>query len=169
MRLTRTFFIALALLTLVPTVAFAAPTTETALSENVLLAQIDKAQHSVVDAVPTPIKDAVEKMYRSIDAWRIKQGEKFATVRSTSEHSIAKNEKASTTGTDTDASGAYVNQPVSNIQLILFSILAFIFLSPLIFYIGGTLLIYILLRVLLRRVRFGRKRRTPRQTLSSKE
>lgn len=161
-------------MTLVPQMVFSATPATTQKkpeSDNILLRQVDMAQQTVLDWIPDSMEETAVSIGTTIDSWRIKQGAKFASVRTKSEKSIAQKEKevitAEAKGTDT--SGPYVNQPVSNIQLIIFSALAFVFMSPLIFYLGSFVLLYIILKLIIRRLRKGRRGSYRRSASSSED
>ncbi len=132
-------------------------------SEKLLLNQVDEIQKKVLDSVPDTVKDTVSEKTKSLDSWRNVTAESFSTKKSTAEKSLdtLTKQKAEALKKGSIAPSAkYVDTPLAYVRLWLFSMLAFLFGTPVMFYIVGLLLVFFVLRFLFSKiVKFIRRKR----------
>ncbi len=107
-------------------------------STSIILKQVDKAQASVLSALPAGTKKTVANTVNAVDNWRSSNAETF-TKKSTAA------KRASTTS------------PFTYVKYILFSGLSWLFSSAIIFYVAGLLIIYFLFRTIFRKLRKRKK------------
>lgn len=130
--------------------------------ENAILKQVDKAEKTVLAVIPEPTKKAVAGVTSSIDSWREEKVKTFEDGRTAAKQVIADQNKTKLQTVNTiagskevevsDAKGGPLDGPWANIKLFFFSVLKYLFNTPLLFYFIAVILAYLILRILFRKI-----------------
>ena len=148
----------------IPTAAQANGTGDS--SESGILSTVDAAQTAVLNAVPPSAKAAVTSSVSSVDGWRASTGASLTA-------SVAKTNASIQAAKKIDAENAAQKPgkkpiakpktaddgPFSIVKYFVLAGLAYFFSTPLVFYIGGILILYFLFRFIFRRIRKARANR----------
>lgn len=135
-----------------------ATTAKTATSggESAILKQIDKLEASALSVLPDSLKESVSDTASGVDDWRSDTASSFTAAKTDAKKAsdaIAKEKaKEIKQSGKVSASIKYVDGPLASLKLMFFSMLALFFGSRVIFYILGTLIAYVVIRAILRRL-----------------
>ncbi len=124
-------------------------------SEKPILNQIDQAEKTVIGAIPDSTKTSITGTVHSIENWRETQGTSFSASRDAAQKALdvlSPPVSAKKTPVVLSPSQAYVDRPLDYIKLFFYSALAFVFSNPLAFYIAGLIILYFIVRVILRKI-----------------
>ncbi len=131
-------------------------------TESVVLEQVDKAQTAILSALPPETKKTITEATSAVDNWRSDRAESFSAFRDEAKTALDANKPAVKAGTNTKAATAAKKPaaeagPLTYIKYVLFSALAFLFRSAVIFYLAGLLVVYLIFRFIWSRIRRKKK------------
>lgn len=118
-------------------------------SEKLLLDQVDNLQKKVLDSVPSNVKESVATSTKSLDNWRESSAENFKENKESAQNKlneISKVNDANSKNGKVSPASKYVDTPLAYVKLWFFSLLSFVFGTPVMFYIIGLLLVFFVLR-----------------------
>jgi hypothetical protein len=141
-------------------------------SESAILQKVDKVEEAIVSVVPPAAREVVLNVAGSFDDWREATGEQFAKERDEVAAIIAAGEKIDTAnaarkpGTKAIEKPATAdNGPANEARRVFLGAIAFLFATPVAFYFGAVLVLYFIIRFIVRRIQAGRaNRRMARKT-----
>ena len=152
---------------IVPAAAQASNATATDGSSSVILDKVNAAQDAVLNAVPSGAKAAVSSSVSSIDGWRASIATNLTTNANATNASIQTAKKidaANATlkpGKKPQVKPATADDgPLSVAKYIFLTGLAFFFSTPIVFYLGAIILLYLIIRFIFRRIRKARANRS---------
>lgn len=132
-------------------------------SSQALLKQVDEIQTKVLDSLPVPVKETVSTSAKSLDSWRSDTATNFSEMKDSAEKKLDEVNKQKIEGEKkgtVSPSIKYVDTPLSYVKLWFYTVLAFVFDTPVIFYIVGLLIVFFVLRFIFNKiVRFIRRKR----------
>ena len=112
-----------------------------------VLGQVDSFENTALSVVPPSFQDKVTAAAKSVDTWRAVKASTFTVSR----------EKASSA--TIPPATKYVDGPLKYVKIAFFSLLAFVFSFPVIFYIAGIVVFYIVVRFIVRKISNGIRNR----------
>ena len=146
-------------------------------AETPILNQIDKAEDAVLAALPSGVKETIGEVAKNLDGWRTERATAFTDDRDEAKTQLDTKESdtgsevnksvlpssgtkpAQTTGKTTAGTAVASDAPESSgdpltyVKFVFFGILAFIFATPVVFYALGIILIYLIIRFIVRKIR----------------
>ncbi len=132
-------------------------------SSSVILDKVDAAQNAVLNAVPAGAKTAVTSSVTSVDGWRTSVAASLTSSANAANASIQAGKKidaanaALKPGKKPEAKPATADDgPFSVLKYVVLAGLAFFFSTPLVFYLGGLIILYLIIRFIFRRIRKAR-------------
>jgi len=125
-------------------------------STSPILTQVSALEGVVVSAIPEPVKTTATQVAQIVDEWRNEQVQYMTTLRDEaklqSKEHAEKAAKAKTDKTLLSASDRFVDGPWSTIKSIGLSVGVFIFSLPALFYLLGCILVFLMVRFLVRKI-----------------
>lgn len=133
--------------------------------ESVILQKVDSAEKAVLDAIPEGAKEAVSDTVSNIEEFREATGDTFVERRDEVKSGIEQGKKIDAENAELKPGKKPVikpetadNGPAARIKYYFFALLAFFFSKPFAFYLGSVIIIYFVLRFIIRRIRAMRAR-----------
>ena len=151
-------------------------------STSMILQQVSNAQNAVLSALPPDTKATVTNTTNAVDNWRAAQAADFvqsrdaaqsalnatnpsaSTARGSSANTVSKKPSTAKT-TQKPANSEASAGPFTYVKYLVFSALAFLFGSAVVFYLAALLIIYLIFRFIFSR--FRRKKKEPRAPKTS--
>ena len=121
-----------------------------------VFAQVNAFEDAIVSVIPDSVKETASETVESVDTWRQEQVQNFTASRDeakkeSEEHSKKVDAVKAKKGT-LSPSDKFVDGPWATIKSIVFAVLTFIFSLPVLFYVIGGILAFIVLRFIIRRI-----------------
>ena len=129
-----------------------------------ILDQVSNAETTALSVVPAAYQNGITRIAQAIDAWRASEAATFSADKADAQQATAAKPASSTAKAAPAQSGATTSSaadgPIAYVELALFTILAFLFSFPVIFYVFGAVLAFVVIRFIVRKiVQFVRERR----------
>lgn len=130
--------------------------TATSGDQSAILKQVDKIETSALSVVPDSVKESISDTASGVDDWRSDTASSFTLAKSNakkeSEAISKEKQKEIKQFGKVSASTKYIDSPWASIKLMFFSILALFFGSRVVFYILGSLIAFVIIRGILRKL-----------------
>lgn len=125
-------------------------------SEVQILKQIDAVEKNVLASVPESVKEDVMENVKIVEDFRISASDDLSKLRNEANKKVAQikvtAENESQKSTKVAPATKYVDRPLAYVKYGIFSALAFIFATPIAFYLIGVILAFLVLRYLYRKI-----------------
>lgn len=124
-----------------------------------ILEQVEKIEDTVLDAIPDSVEKDIAETFSGVDAWRDEKAQTITTARDAAKRAVDAQSKDSAADTKKlgapSASNKYIDSPIAYVKYFFLALFSFIFMTKAVFYLVGTILAYIVLRFLYRKIRNG--------------
>lgn len=131
-------------------------------SESAILEQIDTAQNAVLNILPGSVKESISDITTTVDDWREERGESFSTTATEAKKIADTGGATKTIKTNTilgsedvtvsaEPTGSFTG-PLSYIKYGFFKTLAWLFNTPIVFYLLILVVLYGIVRFLARKI-----------------
>ncbi len=132
-------------------------------SEQALLKQVDDIQNKVLESVPAEIKERVSSSAKSLDTWRDDSADNLTEKKDIAKEKLENLQKQNSkteTAKTVSPSSKYIDTPFAYVKFWIYSMLAFVFATPVMFYIVGLLFVFFVLRFIFGKIfRFIQKKK----------
>ncbi len=127
-----------------------------------ILEQVEKVETTVLDAIPDSVEKDIASTFSGVDAWRDEKGQTITEARDAAKRLVDAQTKESSADTKKlgtpSASHKYVDSPIAYVKYFFLALFSFVFMTKAVFYLLGTILAYIVIRFVYRKIRNGIRR-----------
>lgn len=124
-----------------------------------ILGQVEKIENTVLEAIPDSVEKDIAETFSGVDTWRDAKAEMITAARDAAKKAVDAQSKDSAADTEKlgtqSASNKYVDSPIAYVKYFFLALFSFVFMTKAVFYVVGTILAYIVLRFLYRKIRNG--------------